>query len=335
MIKNKKIKNTLKKEKGITLIALVITIVILIILATVAISSIFGENGLIGYAERGKEESKGAYVQEARDLWIQERELAKLTGKNPKSMEDILNELKVQGTLTEQEVEDILNDANNAIKIGSKTISFKVLDYDIVEPDNIDDWLYRVEDDGTATLIGYKGKDTKVIIPNTINGMQVKKIKSDSPGTATIWDKSICSGTTNSSTFGYSPIQSTITDVIISEGIEEIGSSTFIKSVALKNISIPNTVKKIGDTVFAGCESIKNIEIPSSVNYIDGGAFKYCQTLTEITIPKSVTNMGAKVFNGIPKITVNVPFKINEKPSTWHDAWADSDVGEVIVNYKK
>ena len=48
----------LNKSKGITLIALVITIVILIILATVAISSIFGENGLIKYAERGKELQK-------------------------------------------------------------------------------------------------------------------------------------------------------------------------------------------------------------------------------------------------------------------------------------
>ena len=41
-----KIQN-LSKEKGITLVALVITIVILIILATVSINAMFGENGLI------------------------------------------------------------------------------------------------------------------------------------------------------------------------------------------------------------------------------------------------------------------------------------------------
>lgn len=43
-----------KEKRGITLIALVITIVILIILATVAINAVFGENGLIKKAEEAK-----------------------------------------------------------------------------------------------------------------------------------------------------------------------------------------------------------------------------------------------------------------------------------------
>lgn len=41
----------LKNQRGITLVALVITIIILIILATVAISFAFGSNGLINRAE--------------------------------------------------------------------------------------------------------------------------------------------------------------------------------------------------------------------------------------------------------------------------------------------
>ena len=41
----------LKNQKGITLVALVITIIILIILATVAISFAFGNNGLINRAQ--------------------------------------------------------------------------------------------------------------------------------------------------------------------------------------------------------------------------------------------------------------------------------------------
>ena len=45
----------LKNQNGITLVALVITIVILIILATVAITFAFGDNGLIGRAEQAKE----------------------------------------------------------------------------------------------------------------------------------------------------------------------------------------------------------------------------------------------------------------------------------------
>ena len=44
----------LRNQKGITLVALVITVVILIILATVAISFAFN-GGLIPYAEKAKE----------------------------------------------------------------------------------------------------------------------------------------------------------------------------------------------------------------------------------------------------------------------------------------
>ena len=45
----------LKNERGITLVALVITIVVLIILATVAISFAFGNNGLVNSAEDARD----------------------------------------------------------------------------------------------------------------------------------------------------------------------------------------------------------------------------------------------------------------------------------------
>ena len=50
----------LKKERGITLIALVITIIILIILAVVTINIAFGENGLFGTARIAKQNQANA-----------------------------------------------------------------------------------------------------------------------------------------------------------------------------------------------------------------------------------------------------------------------------------
>ena len=55
----------LKNQKGITLVALVITIVILIILATVAISFAFGQDGLLGYAEDSREYQANADYADA------------------------------------------------------------------------------------------------------------------------------------------------------------------------------------------------------------------------------------------------------------------------------
>ena len=45
----------LKNQRGITLVALVITIVVLIILATISISFAFGDNGLVNRAEQARE----------------------------------------------------------------------------------------------------------------------------------------------------------------------------------------------------------------------------------------------------------------------------------------
>ena len=64
MSKNKKFQKALKQEGGITLIALVITIVILIILATIAIRGAFEDNGLVGWAKEAKDRTEQGEVKE-------------------------------------------------------------------------------------------------------------------------------------------------------------------------------------------------------------------------------------------------------------------------------
>ena len=54
----------LQKKKGITLIALVITIVIMLLLAAIAIQMALGENGLIVKASKAKKESQQAETKE-------------------------------------------------------------------------------------------------------------------------------------------------------------------------------------------------------------------------------------------------------------------------------
>ena len=46
------------KSKGVTLIALAVTIVVMLILAGVTISVLNGENGIVKQAQKAKEESK-------------------------------------------------------------------------------------------------------------------------------------------------------------------------------------------------------------------------------------------------------------------------------------
>ena len=53
-----------ENQKGITLLALVITIIVLLILAGITISAITGDNGIIGNAGRVKEETEIANEKE-------------------------------------------------------------------------------------------------------------------------------------------------------------------------------------------------------------------------------------------------------------------------------
>ena len=56
--------NNLKNMKGITLIALVITIIVLLILAGVSISMLTGQNGILTQAQNSKQATEKSEVKE-------------------------------------------------------------------------------------------------------------------------------------------------------------------------------------------------------------------------------------------------------------------------------
>lgn len=58
------------EEKGITLIALVITIIVLLILATITIAALSGENGLFKKADTASEETRKQTATEIMNLKI-------------------------------------------------------------------------------------------------------------------------------------------------------------------------------------------------------------------------------------------------------------------------
>ena len=138
----------MKKEKGITLIALVVTIVVLLILAGVSISMLTGENGVITQAKLAKESTRGGDVQETIDLTIVDNEL-KETGK--KTKETLVNELYNDGKLTEKEVEELQD--TDTIEIGIVTVDFSGLNGD--EDEEAESYVgYYADVDGDGTVDG-------------------------------------------------------------------------------------------------------------------------------------------------------------------------------------
>ena len=69
-----------QKQKGVTLIALVITIIVLIILAGVAINALVGENGIITQAQRAKEDTDKSQKEELGGLASLEQQIDEALG---------------------------------------------------------------------------------------------------------------------------------------------------------------------------------------------------------------------------------------------------------------
>ncbi len=120
-----------KLQKGITLIALVITIIVLLILAGVSIATLTGDNGILTKASNASEETRGASVEEAVELWKTEHEINNYGSSiGAQDLKKLVDDLMEQKLLTEEEKDKILGntdkeiEASYQIKIGKRTIKF-------------------------------------------------------------------------------------------------------------------------------------------------------------------------------------------------------------------
>ena len=84
-------------------------------------------------------------------------------------------------------------------------------------------------------------------------------------------------------------------EVIIPEGITEIGKEAFIRCYELSKVVIPEGVKTIGECAFFECTKLKEVVLPNSLEVIGGGAFGLCP-LTDLSIPEGVTTIGGGAF---------------------------------------
>ena len=117
------------KEQGITLIALVVTIVVLLILAGVSISMLTGENGIVTQAQRAKEDSRGGEVKERVEMAANENRTIEYTNGNPEektTKQEMIEELVGENKLTDEEVETLKT--TNLITIGNIEIDFGILE---------------------------------------------------------------------------------------------------------------------------------------------------------------------------------------------------------------
>ncbi len=98
-------------------------------------------------------------------------------------------------------------------------------------------------------------------------------------------------------------------DVVIPEGVKEIGNEAFSDCEGLASVTIPESVRKISNYAF-GESSIQSVTIPKSVRSIGASAFCDCENLTSVTFQdrEDASGIELNIFSNSCNITnVTIP----------------------------
>ena len=119
-----------------------------------------------------------------------------------------------------------------------------------------------------------------------------------------------------------------LTEVVIEDGVTEIGKDVFQGCVGLTNVTIPDSVKKIGTWSFYMCKGLKNVDIPANME-IGDSSFRQ-SGLEQVTVSGgSVGNYAFHRSEDLKKITVNCE-TIGEEAFSGCDSLTDITLGENV-----
>ena len=107
----------------------------------------------------------------------------------------------------------------------------------------------------------------------------------------------------------YSDQSTEIKDLVIPEGVTNIGCYAFLFCSGLTSVSIPNSVTSIGDGAFSNCSGLISVSIPNSVTSIGISAFYNCSSLTSVTVGlTSPITINQVCFSNRANATLYVPY---------------------------
>ena len=281
-------KNLKDNNKGITLIALAITIIVLVILAGVSITALKGDNGIINEAKDAKTSNEKAQVQE--EIELATIQALKNDNNTISKMKDYLKikfpSMKIDTVTTtyirfDYKDQDIVVDDTGKVTVIEK-----------VEPDNTEEWNF---DSRTGTLTCIEGTTfssgniyENLVIPNYYKGQKVKIFN------------------TNDDYFG-NICNVKAKKVILSDGIEKIGEKA-LGELKAEEIYLSKTLLTIGRLAISH-NYIKELSIPKSVENIEVEGIGYNDLLQTIKCERSSDSGWNESWN---KTNANVVYGYNQ-----------------------
>ena len=257
--------NKLKNKKGITLIALVVTVVVLIILAGVSINAVLGDNGIIKKANQAASVTKEAEVKEAINRTILEFYLTD----DYETLEDFLKAKAEDGSI------------DSVTKNADGTLTVKKGNYSVTVEN-------KTNSSGGSSSGGSTGGETQT--PEITIGEAKVVANSDGTGSAITDAASVYLGNTLYITFSHSITGgTTVVDKTIPYAVTKNGTYTFTVTGTVNGKSY---TKNVSVTVKQFKEVYEYMQTNTKVTYSDG----------EVWIPEGFrisTDSAEKVQGGI------------------------------------
>jgi hypothetical protein len=289
----------LKQNKGITLVALIITIIVMLILVAVSVNVLIKSN-LIGTAEKTVNKYSKAAEEESNGGTIE------INGKKYASIEDY-----IEGN--EQYDPDGWVMAWTCADGGSWSDTIEeggTAEGDIVAK------LYKTGSKITPSSFEFNGKtctfnegdEYNLVIEGTGTMGALMTTEGNNITGATGWHKSTAMYMMGASDTCIMPY---VSKIVVGKGIKNIGGYAFGGDTGLKKVILSSEITSIDEYAFMYCTNLTSIKIPENVKSIGIQAFDRCASLTSVTIPSSVTSIGARAFAGcISLTTVTIPSSV-------------------------
>ena len=285
-----------EENTGITLIALVVTIIVLLILAGVSISMLTGQNGILNRAAEAKEKTDQAQKEEQNTMLSYEDEMSNYLGADWESA-------KANAKAPDEQKEER---NNGVIGIGTNG---KAVNMDLWEYTKLDDGTYGLNTEtnlnteaSAGVTSGYKGDFSE---EGKISGTIPQYISSDNGSTFQAvtdlkWLFYNCADlkvmpklpeTAKSMRFTFRDCTNLSVVSDIPDGVTDI-SRCFLNCSSIVNApNLPDTIIDMS-VAFTGCSNLKYCyKLPRNVQDLTN-TFSNCSNLISVTeIPESVISM--------------------------------------------
>lgn len=294
-----------KKTKGITLIALVITIIVLLILAGVTIATLTGDNGAITKAVEAKFKTELSEAKEEYELYVTSKysedsnfeegtlnagkgfliyntmpagetgNIYTILKSTPKKYAECFEVIRGELIYSNQDAKQL----EWALEIGLKINPYLIVEGELLSSDT--NLMLMDKETGTVVLpesvtkIGEgtfaKANVRRLIIPSTVKEISKNAFNGNKTLEEVIFQTNMVNGK--------------------EEGVEKIGDNAFCGCGNLKTMEMPDTLTTLGREVFWGCYSLNNVILSKNLTTIPYHTFAYCASITEIVIPEKVKSL--------------------------------------------